>query len=107
MDLYAVGFSKETLKGEVALVTGGANAIEAGVLDNPFAANRAAAGKVMGVKDKDGAIRYFNTGNLPFSKEIIDYHKEKIAEREKIQGIKVGYDTIVSDMYSVSKGYLV
>ena len=93
--------------GDGDILVGAAKAIESGVLDNPFAANRAAAGKVMGVKDCDGAIRYFNTGNLPFSKEIIEYHKAKIAEREKKQGIKVGYDTIVSDMYSVSKGYLV
>ena len=93
--------------GDGDMLVGAEKAIESGVLDNPFAANRAAAGKVLGVKDADGAMRYFDTGNLPFSKEIIDYHKEKIAQREKVQGIKVGYDTIVSDIYSVSKGYLV
>ena len=93
--------------GDGDILVGAAKAVEAGVLDNPFAANRAAAGKVLGVKDSEGAIRYFNTGNLPFSQEIIDYHKEKIAEREKKQGIKVGYDTLVNDLYSVSKGYLV
>ena len=93
--------------GDGDILVGAARAIETGILDNPFAANRAAAGKVLGVKDSEGAIRYFNTGNLPFSKEIIDYHKEKIALREKKQGIKVGYDTLVSDLYSVSKGFLV
>jgi len=93
--------------GDGDILIGAAKAIEAGVLDNPFAANRAAAGKVLGVKDSEGAVRYFNTGNLPFSKEIIDYHKEKIAEREKKQGMKVGYDTLVNDLYAVSKGYLV
>jgi len=93
--------------GDGDVLIGAERAIEAGVLDNPFAANRAAAGKVMGVKDSDGAIRYFSTGNLPFSKEIVDYHKEKIAQREKKQGIKVGYDTLVNDLMAVSKGYLV
>ena len=89
------------------ILKGAERAIETGVLDNPFAANRAAAGKVLGVKDSDGAIRYLITGNLPFSKEIINYHKEKIIQREIKQGIKVGYDTLVSDLYAVSKGYLV
>jgi len=89
------------------ILVGAAKAIETGVLDNPFAANRAAAGLVMGVKDADGAMRYFNTGNLPFSKEIVEYHREKIMQREEKQGIKVGYDTIVNDILSVSKGYLV
>ena len=93
--------------GDGDILTGAAKAIEAGILDNPFAANRAAAGKVLGVKDSEGAIRYFNTGNLPFSKEIVDYHKEKIAQREKKQGIKVGYETLVNDLYAVSKGRLV
>ena len=93
--------------GDGDILVGAPKAIEAGVLDNPFAANRAAAGKVLGIKDSEGAIRYFETGNLPFSKEILDYHKEKIAEREKKQGIKAGYDTLVEDLYSISKGYLV
>jgi len=93
--------------GDGDVLIGAERAIETGVLDNPFAANRAAAGKVLGVKDSEGAIRYFNTGNLPFTQEIIDYHKEKIALREKKQGIEVGYDTLVGDLYSVSKGYLV
>ena len=93
--------------GDGDALIGAAKAIEAGILDNPFAANRAAAGKVLGVKDCEGAIRYYNIGNLPFTKEIIDYHKEKIAEREEKQGIKVGYDTLVGDLYAVSKGYLV
>lgn len=93
--------------GDGDILIGAAKAIEAGVLDNPFAANRAAAGKVLGIKDSEGAIRYFNTGNLPFTQEIIDYHKEKIAQREKKQGIKVSYDTLINDLTSVSKGYLV
>jgi methylaspartate mutase epsilon subunit len=93
--------------GDGDILVGAEKAIEAGVLDNPFAANRAAAGKVLGIKDSEGAVRYFNTGNLPFSQEIIDYHKEKIAEREKKQGIKAGYDTLVNDLYAISKGYLV
>ena len=93
--------------GDGDILIGAEKAIESGILDNPFAANRAAAGKVLGVKDAEGAVRYFETGNLPFTKEIIDYHREKITEREKKQGKKVGYDTLVDDLYAVSKGYLV
>jgi len=93
--------------GDGDILIGAAKAIEVGVLDNPFAANRAAVGKVLGVKDNKGAIRYYDTGNLPFSKEIVDYHKEKIAERESKRGIKVGYDTIIDDLFAVSRGYLV
>ena len=93
--------------GDGDILVGAAKAIEAGVLDNPFAANRAAAGKVLGIKDSEGAIRYLNTGNLPFSKDIIDYHQEKIALRESKQGNKINYETLVNDLLSVSKGILV
>jgi methylaspartate mutase epsilon subunit len=88
-------------------LVGAAKAVEAGVLDNPFAANRAAAGKVVAVKDVEGAIRYYNAGNLPFTKEIADYHKEKIALREKKLGKKINYEIILQDLLSVSKGVLV
>ena len=93
--------------GDGDVLVGAAKAVETGVLDNPFAANRAAAGKVLGIKDSEGAIRYYNTGNLPFSKEIIEYHKEKIAQREKIQGKSINYETLISDLLAVSNGYLV
>jgi len=93
--------------GDGDVLVGAAKAVEAGVLDNPFAANRAAAGKVLGIKDSEGAIRYLYIGNLPFSKEIVEYHKEKIAERERKRGKKINYETLVSDLLAVSKGFLV
>ena len=49
----------------------------------------------------------FNHGNLPFPKEVIDFHKGKIAEREKLKGKKLDYETLVSDLLAVSKGVLV
>jgi methylaspartate mutase epsilon subunit len=93
--------------GDGDVLVGAGRAVEAGVLDNPFAANRAAAAKAIGIKDSEGAIRYFSTGNLPFPKEIIDYHKEKIADREKKLGRSIDYETILHDLLAVSKGYLV
>lgn len=93
--------------GDGDVLVGAAKAIEIGVLDNSFAANRAAAGKILGIRDSEGAIRYYNTGNLPFSQDIVDYHKGKIAEREKKLNNKVNYDTLIGDLLAVSKGYLV
>ncbi|MGB9886417.1 MAG: methylaspartate mutase subunit E [Moorellales bacterium] len=93
--------------GDGDILVGAAKAVEVGVLDNPFAANRAAAGKVMGVKDAEGAIRYLDIGNLPFPSEVVEYHREKIAQRERKTGRKVDYETIVNDLLAVSRGYLV
>lgn len=93
--------------GDGDILVGAAKAVEVGVLDNPFAANRAAVGKVMGIRDCEGAIRYLQTGNLPFTEEIKEYHREKIAQREKRMGKKVDYDVLLDDLLAVSKGYIV
>ena len=93
--------------GDGDVVVGTIQAIKAGVLDHPFATNPASPCKVMGIKDSEGAIRYFNHGNLPFTNEILEFHKSKITEREKKKGKKLNYETLVSDLLAVSKGVLV
>ena len=91
--------------GDVAVGT--IRAVESGVLDNPFGTSPSVACKVMGVKDSEGAVRYLNHGNLPFTNEILEFHKEKIAERERKRGREVDYETVVSDLLAISKGLLV
>jgi methylaspartate mutase epsilon subunit len=91
-------------EGDVAL--GAVRAVEAGVLDQPFAASQRTARRVMGVRDAEGSVRYLSCGNLPFTKEIMDFHSEKVAEREKAQGRKVDYDAVVSDIVAISRGSL-
>jgi methylaspartate mutase epsilon subunit len=63
--------------------------------------------KVMGVKDSEGAVRYLDTGNLPFTEDIVEFHKEKVSERGKKQGRVPDYETVLSYIYSISRGYLV
>lgn len=98
---------KVTEMGDGDVVVGSIRAVDAGVLDIPFSTSRFAARKVMGVRDAEGAGRYLDTGNLPFSNEIKEFHKQKIAERAKKQGSEVTYDTVIKDILSISEGYLV
>jgi methylaspartate mutase epsilon subunit len=93
--------------GDGDVIMGTIRAIKAGVLDNPFATNPTSPCKVMGIKDKDGAVRYLNHGNLPFTDDILAFHKDKILEREKKRGKKLDYDTLVNDLLAVSRGVLV
>jgi methylaspartate mutase epsilon subunit len=93
--------------GDGDVVQGTIKAVKSGVLDNPFATNPASPCKVMSIKDSAGALRYLNHGNLPFSGDILEFHKGKIAEREKMKGKKLDYETLVSDLMAVSKGVLV
>jgi methylaspartate mutase epsilon subunit len=90
--------------GDVAV--GAVRAVEAGVLDHPCGTSQRLARKVVGVRDAEGALRFLDPGNLPFDKDIVEFHREKIADREKAQGRKVDYDTVVNDIMAISKGYL-
>jgi methylaspartate mutase epsilon subunit len=90
--------------GDGDIVVGTIRAVEAGVLDQPYSTSQQVKSKVMGVKDAEGAARFFDFGNLPFSKEIIEFHKEKIAEREKQMSQKIDYETVIKDMTAISSG---
>ena len=89
------------------VIVGVQKAVELGVIDEAFAVTRHARGKVMIARDNEGAMRYLDYGNLPFNKEIIEFHKQKLAEREKAQGRKIDYKNVVDDLMSISKGSLV
>lgn len=91
--------------GDIAI--GVCRAVESGVLDVPFAPCRANAGLMLPCRDNNGAIRILNPGNLPFSKELLDFHASKIAERAKYENRKPSFQMVVDDVYSIGKGRLV
>lgn len=91
--------------GDIAL--GVCRGVEAGVLDVPFAPCRVNAGKMLPCRDNDGAVRILNIGNLPFSKELIDFHKEKIEQRAVYENRKASFQMVIDDVYAIGKGRLV
>ena len=91
--------------GDIAV--GVVRAVEAGVLDVPFAPCRANAGLMLPCRDNNGAIRILNPGNLPFSKDILDFHAAKIDERAKFEKRKASFQMVIDDVYAIGKGRLV
>lgn len=91
--------------GDIAV--GVCRGVEAGVLDVPFAPCRANAGKMLPCRDNDGAVRILNIGNLPFSQELIDFHREKIDQRAKYEHRDASFQMVIDDVYSIGKGRLV
>ncbi len=55
------------------------DAIRLGYLDVPFSPHIENAGLVITARDKNGAIRFLDTGNLPFNKEICQFHKNSLS----------------------------
>ncbi|GAG91527.1 unnamed protein product, partial [marine sediment metagenome] len=91
--------------GDIAI--GLVRGFEAGVIDIPFAPSRFTKGKIIPVRDNNGSIRLLNVGNLPFSKKIRNFHKQKLEERGKAENRKPSFKMVVDDIYAISRGYLV
>jgi methylaspartate mutase epsilon subunit len=92
--------------GDGDIAVGTCKAVAAGVLDSPMSINIHAADKVMGIRDAGGACRYLDFGNLPIPEDIKDFHRQKVAEREALEGRKMDYYAAIDDFWALSKGRL-
>ena len=81
--------------------------VEAGVIDIPFAPSRFNKNKMLPARDHEGAIRILDAGGVPFSKDILDFHRQKMEERAKFEGRQVSFQMVIDDVYAIGKGRLV
>lgn len=68
-----------------SIAKGAIKAIEAGIIDIPWSPSIYNKGKVVGVRDIDGAVRFYDFGNLPFDEKIKDFHREKVLVRKNME----------------------
>lgn len=83
--------------GDGDLAQGTSIAFERGVLDFPFSVNKYNADKAIIARDLSGAVRFIDPGNLPFTKEVIQYDRERLEER-KLQEKKDDMELIIEDL---------
>ncbi len=93
--------------GSGSLLDGTVRAFEAGVIDVPFAPSRHNRGKLLPVRDLNGAVRIYEPGNVPVPPEVMEYHRACIAERAKHEDRPPCFQMVIDDIYAVSKGNLV
>ncbi len=99
--------NKVTEIGDGNLKDGVIRAFEAGILDVPFAPSIYNKGKLIPIRDNDGAVRILDPGFVPMEPEVLSYHKEKIEQRARIEKRTPNYQMLVDDIYAISKGRLV
>lgn len=92
-------------EGDIALGT--IRGFEAGVIDIPFAPSKNNKGLILPARDNVGAIRYLETGNLPFSDEIKAFNKNKLQERADFENRNVDFQMVIDDVYAIGKGKLI
>lgn len=93
--------------GDGDFAVGAVRAFEAGVIDVPFAPSIYNAGRTMPARDNDGAVRFLALGSLPFSKEVQEFHKQKLEERARHEQRTPGFQFVIDDIYAIGKGMLV
>ncbi|MGB9857217.1 MAG: methylaspartate mutase subunit E [Dictyoglomaceae bacterium] len=93
--------------GEGDFLIGTVRAFSSGILDVPFAPSKFALGRVMPIRDNNGAVRFFDFGNLPIPPEVKDFHMEKITERAKFEKRPISFQMVLDDIYAISKGRLI
>jgi len=71
--------------GNGSVTKGAIRAIEEGIIDIPWSPSIYNKGKVVGMRDINGAIRFYNCGNLPFDEGIKNYHQEKVHIRKTLE----------------------
>jgi methylaspartate mutase epsilon subunit len=76
--------------------------VEAGWIDTMLTPWKYNKGKVVVMRDAENAIRYLDTGDIPLPQEVKEYHKEKLAEREKKEGKKLNFEMVVKDLQFAS-----
>lgn len=89
------------------LAVGTVKAFAAGVVDVPFAPSKHNAGKMMPARDNNGAVRYLEFGNIPFTEELKVYNRRKLEERGKFEGRAVSFQMTIDDIFAVGKGVLI
>jgi len=91
--------------GDIAIGT--VRAFEAGIIDVPFAPSQYNAGKILPARDDNGAVRLLECANLPFSQDLINFHRDRLEARGKREGRDVSFEMVIDDIYAIGRGALV
>jgi len=76
--------------------------VEAGWVDTMLTPWKYNKGKVLVMRDAENAVRYWDPGNIPLPPEVREYHREKLATREKKEGRPLDFDMVVHDLQFAS-----
>ncbi|MBI4203696.1 MAG: methylaspartate mutase subunit E [Betaproteobacteria bacterium] len=87
--------------GDVALGT--VRAFEAGVLDVPWSPSRYCKSRVIPARDAEGCLRIVDPGLMPFPKEVMEIHEEKLRRRAEKEGVPFGHELAVSSVYEMAE----
>ena len=87
--------------GDAAIGT--VRAFEAGVLDIPWSPNRHVKSRVLPARDVDGCFRILDPGAMPFPREVLEVHEERLRRRAERERVPYGPELAVASVYEISE----
>ena len=78
-----------------------------GFLDIPFSPSIHNRGTVMTARDREGAVRFLSFGNLQVGRELQEFHRDKMDERRRAEGLlseKQNYLLVERDVLQIPRG---
>jgi methylaspartate mutase epsilon subunit len=87
--------------GDVAVGT--VRAFEAGVLDVPWSPSRYCKSRIVPARDADGCLRIVDPGLMPFPREVMEIHEEKLRRRAVKEGVQFGHELAVASVYEMAE----
>jgi methylaspartate mutase epsilon subunit len=89
--------------GEGDIAVGTVRACAAGIVDIPWSPNRYVKSRVMPARDADGYLRILDPGDMPFDKQVLEIHTERLRARAKREGVPLDRELAVSSVYEISE----
>jgi methylaspartate mutase epsilon subunit len=93
--------------GKGSIAEGIINGFREGFLDIPFAPSIYNRGEVITARDAEGAIRFLATGNLQLDREVREFHRERMQERRRLEGLRSeqqNYLLVEKDVMQIARG---
>jgi len=85
--------------GDGDMAVGLCRGVEAGWIDTMLTPWKYNKGRM---RDAENAVRYWDPGDIPLPDEVKQYHREKLASREKKEGRPLDFQMVVSDLQFAS-----
>jgi methylaspartate mutase epsilon subunit len=89
--------------GEGDVAVGTVRAFEAGVLDIPWSPNRYVKSRVLPARDVDGYLRIFDPGLMPFPKDVLSFHEQRLRQRAQRERRAYDHELAVSSVTELAE----
>jgi len=87
--------------GDVAVGT--IRAFAAGVLDIPWSPNRFVKSRVLPARDADGCLRILDAADMPFPRDVLEIHAERLGRRAQREGVAFGPELAVQSVFEIAE----